>query len=98
MSKSGTLVEVVMRDPEHAAISTHGSGQAQFHECEHCADVVLVSVNIESELYCAININCLAQRDRFPLFKDVNFSALSPEQKLDRWRQNWCRAVFPAKE
>jgi len=93
VSKSGTLVEVVVRKRSLHRVSEHGSGQAGFHECAHCGEVVLVTVTIAGECFGALNANCLADRGRFPHAVAVNFSDQTPEQKLARWQQNWCCPV-----
>ena len=90
VSKSGSAVSVSIRNRALYRVSNHGSGQAGFHECAHCGDVVLVSAEIDDELYCAINVNCLQDRHRFPAPVQINFSNQSPELKLARWRDNWC--------
>ena len=93
VSKSGPAVAVLIRQPALHRVSKHGSGQAQFHECGHCGEVVLVTASIEGELYCALNVNCLQDRERFPAAIQVNFSEQSPAVKRARWRENWCTPV-----
>lgn len=94
VSKSGTRVDVVVRKPALLHLRRHGSEQATFNECGHCGDVVFVSAEIEDTDYCAINVHCLEQRNRFPDAIDVNFSDQSPEDKRNRWAQNWCCPVI----
>jgi len=94
VSKSGTLVEVGVRQSQFHSVKHHGSGLAEFHECTNCGDLVFVSVLIKAETYCALNVNCLEKRDRFPEAVDVNFSDQPPEVKLERWKLNWCHPVL----
>lgn len=93
VSKSGTAVEAVIRKANLHRILEHGSGQAKFHECGYCGDVVLVTVSIQNIQYCALNINCLEKRAMFPEAVNVNFSDRAPREKFERWQQNWC---YPA--
>ena len=93
VSKSGTAVEVVIRNPRLHATATHGSGQALFHECANCGTLVFVSATIDGELYCAINASCLDDRPKFPAAIAVDFSEQEPQSKLQRWRENWCRPL-----
>tara|TARA_B100001540_G_C15802563_1_gene640576 strand:- start:604 stop:1017 length:414 start_codon:yes stop_codon:yes gene_type:complete len=93
VSKSGSAVEVRVVDSSQLRINEHGSRQAKFHECGNCGDVVLVVARIDGDLYCALNVNCLQQRQRFPQAIEVNFSDQSPREKLRRWQQNWCHPV-----
>lgn len=90
VSKSGTAIEVLIRKENFHVVKEHGSRQANFHECGHCGDVVIVTASIQGEIFGAVNAYCLVNRQRFPKAVCVNFSDQTPEEKLDRWRQNWC--------
>ncbi len=94
ISKSGTRVKATIRNQALHAVKHHGSGQAAFHECSHCGDVVFATAEIDGDLYGALNAQCLDKRERFPEAIQVNFSDQSPQDKLDRWRQNWCYPVL----
>ena len=94
VSKSKTSVEVEVRNTTLLRMQEHGSRLAKFYECANCGDVVIVIVSIDGELFCALNVNCLEQRHRFPKPINVNFSDQMPEQKLARWKQNWCHPVL----
>ena len=93
VSKSGTGVEVLIRNAEFYRESAHGSRQATFHECSYCGDVVIATALIEDSLYAALNVACLDSWQRFPRPVYVNFSHHTPEQKRQRWLQNWCYPV-----
>ncbi len=93
VSKSGTGVEVLIRNAEFHIERAHGSRQATFHECSYCGDVVIVTALLEDTLYAALNVVCLDKWQRFPQPACVNFSDHTPEEKLQRWRQNWCYPV-----
>jgi hypothetical protein len=98
VSKSGTAVDALIRKGQFHVVREHGSRQAAFHECSYCGDVVIVTVQIEGILYCALNVLCLEDWRRFPQPVAVNFSDHTPEEKLRRWRQNWCYPVHMAGE
>lgn len=93
VSKSGTAVAVNIRKQDFIAVTEHGSRQAKFHECTNCGDVVFVALAVEQEQYCAVNVECLERRERFPEAISVNFSNRDPLEKLQRWRQNWCYLI-----
>jgi hypothetical protein len=94
VSKSGTAVEIEIRKSHLHIVKEQGSRQAGFHECANCGDVVFVTVTVEGSLYCALNANCLENRERFPGAVSVNFSDQEPIEKLERWRLNWCHPVL----
>ncbi len=94
VSKSGTVVEVSIRKEKMHTVQKHGSQQAKFHECTYCGDVVFVAATVEGDQYCAVNVNCLESRERFPDATSVNFSSQSPAEKFERWKRNWCQLVL----
>ncbi|MEM9254435.1 MAG: hypothetical protein AAGA91_03250 [Pseudomonadota bacterium] len=93
VSKSGTSVEVIVHDQRGHALVRHGSGRATFHECDYCGDTVLVTVNIDDDLYGALNANCLVNPHGFAAARPMQFEYQTLEQKLSRWQQNWCCPV-----
>jgi hypothetical protein len=94
VSKSGTAVEAKICEEDLHSVKEHGSQQAKFHECANCGDVVFVTVTVEGDQYCALNVNCLDNRERFPEARCVNFSDLKPMEKRERWRKNWCHPIL----
>jgi hypothetical protein len=93
VSKSGTRFEAKIRKEHFHHKAQHGSNSAVFHECSNCDQVVFVTVAIEGELYGALNANLLNNRLGFSSPVETNVSDQTAEQKLDRWRQNWCCPV-----
>lgn len=93
VSKSRTAVELrVHKEPLHR-ICEHGSKSAQFHECANCGDVVLVTANIDGEMYGALNARCLVNPQGFSGDIETHFDAQTAAQKRERWRRNWCSPV-----
>ena len=93
VSKSGTKFEVIIRNSNLHRTIQHGSNNAIFHECSNCGQVIFVTVEIEDELYGALNANILNNKLGFSAPVQVNFSAQTTAQKQQRWRQNWCCPV-----
>ena len=93
VSKSGTSVNVRIHHQGLHRIIQHGSNNAEFHECGRCGDVVLVSVEIDGEIYGALNAHCMTNRFEFSPGQIVDYAGQSVEQKRLRWRQNWCYPV-----
>tara|TARA_R110001599_G_scaffold353459_1_gene592352 strand:- start:43420 stop:43665 length:246 start_codon:yes stop_codon:yes gene_type:complete len=71
----------------------HGSNSAVFHECANCDQVIFVTTEIDGELYGALNANHLKNKFGFSSAINVDYSALSAQEKLARWQQNWCFPV-----
>lgn len=93
VSKSGSKFEIrIHREALHRA-ATHGSGCAAFHECCHCGEVVFVTAEIDGALYGVLNANCLQNPQGFAPAVRTEFASQSAQQKIDRWRQNWCHPV-----
>ena len=90
VSKSGTQVTVTARKPKLVRQQRHGSQQATFYECAYCNDIVLAASTIDGETYGAINVQCLDRQSRFPPPVQADVCGQSPEEKLRRWRSNWC--------
>lgn len=94
VSKSGSKVEATIHDSNSYGKVQHGSKNAIFHECTNCGDVVFVSVEIDGEMYGAINANCLTNKMGFSNPLLTNFSGESGAEKRKRWRENWCHPVL----
>lgn len=93
VSKTGTAVELRIRDRAQHAIVRHGSHSAGFHECRYCGAVVIVTALIDGELYGALNAHCLDNRFGFAPAVPIDYAGQGAAQKLERWRQNWCAPV-----
>lgn len=93
-TKSGTKLEIVIRNENQHKEVRHGSASAVFHECVTCDQIVFVTSIIEGELYGALNANHLDNKSRFSASVKYNFSSQTGKQKRERWRQNWCHPVL----
>jgi hypothetical protein len=94
VSKSGTRVDVQIHKENLHNIHQQGTKSAKFHECANCEDLVFVTAQIDGEIYCALNSNCLNNPQGFSPGAKMNLSSQTAEEKLDRWRQNWCHPVL----
>lgn len=90
VSKSGTALHAVIHDPRQHRVVEQGPAGAQFHECAHCNDVVLVTADIDGELYGAANARCVVNPRGFQNAVPGDTTALSVAAKRERWRLNWC--------
>lgn len=94
VSKSGTSFEVSIRKERLHVQVRHGSNNAVFHECGQCQQVIFISVNIDGDVYGALNARHMHNKLGFSKAVATNFSSQTAEQKLERWRQNWCYPVL----
>ena len=94
VTKSGSSFDVLIRNEKLYKKSQHGSKSAIFHECANCDQVVFVTAEIDGELYGALNANHLNNKLGFSRSVQANFSSQTAEEKLERWRENWCHPVL----
>jgi hypothetical protein len=90
VSKSGTSVDVLVHKESQHRITVHGSGNARFHECSGCGDLVFVTATIDGTSYGVLNAMCMKNKLGFPAAVMADVSGQTAAQKRDRWRQNWC--------
>ena len=93
VSKSGSRFDATIRNSDLHREVTHGSGRARFHECSNCEEAVFVTAELDGELYGVLNANCLQNPQGFWSPVTTEFGTQSAEQKMERWRQNWCYPV-----
>jgi hypothetical protein len=93
VSKSGTTVEVFIHKRDQHRITTQGSGVARFHECGNCGELVLVTADIDGEIYGALNATCLSNKLGFSPPVLVDYTGDTAVRKRERWRQHWCHPV-----
>lgn len=93
VSKSGTRVTVSIRNPNLHTTVRHGSEQADFHECIHCGELVLVTSEIDGETYGALNASCIDNPRGFSPSVATDTRASSAADKQARWRANWCGPI-----
>ncbi len=94
VTKSGTKFEAIVQNEQFHNQVRHGSKSAVFHECSNCGQVIFVTSEIDGELYGALNARHLTNKSGFAEPVELNYSSQSPEQKRERWRQNWCHPVL----
>ena len=94
VSKSGTRVEVNIRDERLHHVHQQGTRSAKFHECSNCGELVFVTAEIEEELYCSLNSNCISNPLGFSSAVKMQLHNQTATEKKDRWRQNWCHPVL----
>ena len=94
VTKSGTRVDVLIRNENFHKKVRHGSNSAVFHECSNCDQVIFVTSEVDGELYGALNANQLNNKFGFSAPVKANFSFQTAEQKRERWQQNWCHPVL----
>lgn len=93
VTKSGTKIEVSIRNEKLHRKIQQGSNSAVFHECSNCDQLIFVTSNIDGDIYGALNAHHLNNKHGFSVSVKANFSAQTAEQKKERWRQNWCHPV-----
>lgn len=93
VSKSGTQVEVQIRDEDLHHVHQQGTLSAKFHECINCGELVFVTVEIEEELYCSLNANCIQNPFEFGASVKMQLYNQTAAEKRNRWRENWCHPV-----
>jgi hypothetical protein len=94
VSKAGTRVEVTIRKENLHHVHQQGTISAKFHECRNCGELVFVSAEIEEELYCSLNSNCINNPFGFSASVKMQLSNQTVTEKKNRWRQNWCHPVL----
>ena len=94
VTEPGSQLTVTVRDSDAHSISQHGAKIAQFHECSSCLQIVFVTVEISGSTYGAINAKALHNREGLEASVRLNFSIQSPQEKVSRWRKNWCHPVL----
>ncbi len=85
---------VRIREPEHVTRHTFATGTAQFHICDKCGAVPVVTSRIDGRLYAVVNVNAL--KDIEPLLlrhAPANFDGESEEARIARRRKNWIADV-----
>lgn len=94
VSKAGTRVEVRIREEALVNIHQQGTRSARFHECGNCGELVFVTAEIDGELYCSLNANCIINPFGFSEPVKMELHNQTATEKKNRWRQNWCHPVF----
>ena len=93
VSKSGSRINVRIHNGRLHKIVTQGSGNARFHVCKSCNELVFITADIGGESFGALNANCMINKFGFLAAIETDFSDQSAEEKRERWRKNWCHPV-----
>lgn len=93
VSKSGSRVVIHIHNAKLLKSVQHGTNSAIFHECGNCGDLVFVTADIGGDVFGALNANCLENRHGFSAPVVMNFEDQTAEERMDRWRRNWCHPV-----
>ena len=94
VSKSRSRVVIHIHNAKLHKSVQHGTNSAIFHECGHCGELVFVTADIGGDIFAALNANCLENRRGFSDPVVTNFSNQSAEERIERWRRNWCHPVI----
>jgi hypothetical protein len=98
VSKSGSRIDIRIHNEKMHKSVQHGTNSAQFHECGNCGELVFVTVDIEGDIFGALNANCLQNKQGFSAPVVTNFSSQKAEERIERWRRNWCHPVHIASQ
>lgn len=87
-------LRVRIKHPERVRRHTFATGTAEFHVCQQCGDVPLVTSLIDGRLFAVVNANVL-QGIPPSLFKhsQADFDRESVEARLERRRRGWIADV-----
>lgn len=94
VSKSGTRVEISIHNESLHHLRQQGTRSATFHECGNCGELVFVTSEIDGELYCTLNSNCISNPFGFGASVRMEVHNQTAAERINRWRQNWCRPVL----
>ena len=94
VSKSGTRVEVQIREQNLHHINQQGTMSAKFHECMNCGELVFVTAEIEEELYCSLNAGCIDNLFEFGAAIKMQLCNQTAAEKRKIWLENWCNPVL----
>ena len=83
VTKSGGLEQLVQ-----------GSEQAIFWQCKSCHELIVVTYEFEGGLKGAVNASLFAKIIKLQQSIPVSPKLLSPEEKLERWREAWMTVRF----
>ena len=98
VSKHHSKFEVTIHSLDNYREEQQGSNLATFHECTNCYQIVFVTADIDGTLHGALNADTMENRLTFSEPVKTNPSSLNREEKLERWRQNWCSPVLVTKK
>lgn len=90
---SGTL-KVEIKDPSLVSRHAFATGTAQFHICNRCGDVPVVTSQIDHRLFAVVNVNAL-QGVSPSMFShaSVSFDGESEQARIARRKETWISDV-----
>lgn len=94
VSKAGTRVDVRIHKEVLYKARARGHKDDIFHSCASCGDLVLVTTEIEHEVYGALNARCLQNPSGFGASVKLEPQNGSTISNNKTWYQNWCHPVL----
>ncbi|HEY5851704.1 MAG TPA: aldehyde-activating protein [Lysobacter sp.] len=82
-------LELRQRGSDAAMRYRHGSDQAEFIACAHCAVLVMATYESDGRLYAALNARAIEHDPGFAPSQVAQPRLLSAEEKPLRWQQLW---------
>jgi len=90
---AGTLA-VTIADPSHVTRYAFGTRTAEFHVCNRCGVVPLVTSRIDGTLYAVVSVNAFEGVARSLLrTATASFDGEGTDARLARRQRNWIRDV-----
>ncbi len=87
-------LEVRISEPAQVTPYSFGTHTAQFHVCQRCGVVPVVTSLIADQLYAVVSVNAMDDVDQALLrFSPANFDEESAAQRLARRARNWIAQV-----
>ena len=94
-SNPGASLEVDVDDPAHVSRYRFGTATADFHICNRCGVVPVVTSRIDARLYAVVSVNAFEGVEPDMLRPAVaNFDDESEETRLARRARNWIGDVL----
>jgi len=87
-------LEVAVRDPSRVSKYAFGTKTADFHVCEGCGAVPLVTCEIDGNLYAVVSVNAFDNVDRAILqTRPASFDREQVGERLNRRKARWIPSV-----
>ena len=91
--RSGTALQIRIKNPSNHSRMKQGTGTAVFHECLGCQMLIGVTVESGGKIYGAINRSCFARETVFGDPVTVQNDNAPIETRIHRWERYWCNPV-----
>ena len=89
-SNAAASLEVAVDDPQHVSRYRFGTETADFHICNRCGVVPVVTSRIDDRLYAVVSVNAFEGVSPEMLRPAVaNFDGETEEKRLARRTRNW---------